>query len=105
MPSSAGHHPAVASQSKRQAESIVFDQGCAGRLVSYRTLTVIDMAPGTLLEHLRSLGSVGCDTLDVQGEFPCVRIPPAQAILLTSLRMSVAEKLGPFTDCTSNQVG
>ncbi|OIW28149.1 aldolase [Coniochaeta ligniaria NRRL 30616] len=39
------------------------------------------MASNTLLEHLRSLTSVACDTLDVK----------------------VAEHLGPFTDCTSNQ--
>ncbi|KAB5578146.1 hypothetical protein GE09DRAFT_1088664 [Coniochaeta sp. 2T2.1] len=35
----------------------------------------------TLLEHLRSVSSVDCDTLDVE----------------------VAKKLGPFADCTSNQ--
>ncbi|KAH8906408.1 aldolase [Coniochaeta sp. PMI_546] len=39
------------------------------------------MASNTLLEHLKTLSLVACDTLDVE----------------------VARRLGPFTDCTSNQ--
>jgi hypothetical protein len=60
------------------------------------------MAP-TLLDQLRSLGAVDCDTLDVDGEQYQGVTASRQPIVADPL--PVAQKLGPFVDCTSNQVG
>jgi hypothetical protein len=56
--------------------------------------------PVTLLDDLRSRSDIDCDTLDVEGKptwiFWCI---------IRTYMFEVAQALGPFVDCTSNQVG
>lgn len=56
------------------------------------------MAPQTLLQLLQTSTVVDCDMMDYEG-----RIFPTDEYLCAD-EITVAKYLGPFVDCTSNQV-
>lgn len=55
----------------------------------------------TLLSELRLRSAVDCDTLDVEGML-CIEL--TRQYSCTYSVSTVAQALGPFVDCTSNQV-
>lgn len=58
----------------------------------------------TLLSKLRSRSEIDCDTLDVEGMLHIEQYEIKDYLTL-NIFCSVAQALGPFVDCTSNQVG
>jgi hypothetical protein len=56
------------------------------------------MAPQTLLQFLQTSTVVDCDTMDFEGRTPSTILKEC------ANKTAVAKSLGPFVDCTSNQV-
>lgn len=55
----------------------------------------------TLLSELRLRSAIDCDTLDVEGML-CIEL--RTRVFPDLILPTVAQALGPFVDCTSNQV-